>query len=400
MPRRTTPIDPSIGDRIRTRRELRGWSVRFAASRAGIAHTTWSRIERGELRTDRYMVADIAAALECSVIDITGQPYLPSDRALETAHAHVEQVWRAMMAHPAGEPSSREHRPIEALEQESDLVRDLYNRCDYAGALGRLVDLVPELHAAAHGPDNRRAFELQVPVYGAAMGSMLNLGYPAHAWLAVERCTEAAARLDDPVAAAIAACNRARVAASSGAYAPARSAATRAADDLEHDLAAPAALETLGFLHLARAHHSAGLKDIDTATDHLDEAASIAERTGETESWDLAFGPNNVALWKMAVNLDTGEPGRALETARGVQVGEMLPTRQVAFYIDMARGLADVHHEQDAVRMLLTAERTAPQFTRSSTAARMVARSLLTQARRTAGGSELRGLAERMSVAD
>jgi transcriptional regulator with XRE-family HTH domain len=394
MPRRTTPIDPSIGDRIRTRRELRGWSVRFAASRAGIAHTTWSRIERGELRTDRYMVADIAAALECPVVDITGQPYPPSDRALETAHAHVEQVWRAMMAHPASEPPSRQHRPIDVLAQESELVRDLYNRCDYAGALGRLVDLVPELHAATHGPDNQRAVQLQVPVYGAAMGSLLNLGYPAHAWLAVERCTEAAARLDDPVAVAVAACNRARVAASSGAYVAARSAAGRAAGELEHHLGEPGALEVLGFSHLTRAYHSTGLKETDTAAAHLDEAAAIADRTGETDAWDLAFGPNNVALWKMAVDLDTGEPGRALETACDVQVGGMLPTRQVAFYIDMARGLADVRRDQAAVRMLLTAERTAPQFTRSSTAARVVARSLLTKARRAAGGPELRGICE------
>src|SRR4051812_18795795 len=104
MPRRTLPITPSIGERIRTRRELRGWSIRFAASRAGIAHTTWSRIERGELRTDRYMIAALAAALECAVVDIPGQPYLPADRQLEVAHAHIEQVWRAMMAHPAAEP--------------------------------------------------------------------------------------------------------------------------------------------------------------------------------------------------------------------------------------------------------------------------------------------------------
>jgi transcriptional regulator with XRE-family HTH domain len=394
------PIDPSIGERIRTRRELRGWSVRLAASRAGIAHTTWSRIERGKLRTDRYMIADIAAALECSVPDITGQPYLPADRNLEIAHARVDQVWRALMAHLLSEPPSREHRPIEALEQESELVRDLYNRCDYAGALGRLVDFVPEVHAAAHGPDARRALELQVPVYGAAMGSLLNLGYPAHALLAAERSAEAAGHLEDPVAAAVAAANRARVSAAGGAYGPARSVTTRATDDLEHNLGEPAALEALGFLHLARAHHSIGLKDPATANDHLAEATRIAERTGETTSWDLAFGPNNVALWKMAVDLDLGEPGQALETARGVQVGGMLPTRQVAFYIDMARGLADVQHNQDAVRMLLTAERTAPQFARSSTAARVVARSLLTQAQRSAGGSELRGICERMGVAD
>jgi transcriptional regulator with XRE-family HTH domain len=91
MPRRPIPANPSIGERIKTRRQLRRWSIRHASSRAGIAHTTWSRIERGEMRTDRYMIADLAAALECSVTDLTGQPYAPADRTLEAAHIHVER---------------------------------------------------------------------------------------------------------------------------------------------------------------------------------------------------------------------------------------------------------------------------------------------------------------------
>jgi transcriptional regulator with XRE-family HTH domain len=399
MPRRSVPVDPSIGDRIRIRRELRRWSIRHAASRAGIAHTTWSRIERGELRTDRYMIADIAAALECSVTDVTGQPYVPADRHLELAHSHVTQVWQAMMAHPPTEPPSRAARPVAALAQDSELVRELYNRCDYAGALARLVDLIPDLHATASGPDPRAALELHVPVYGVTMGSLLNLGYPAEAWLAVERCTAAAQQLDDPVAVAVAASNSARVSAGSGAYGPARSTCTRAADDLEHHLALPAALAALGFTHLARAHHSAGLKDVATADDHLAEAAILGERTGETADWDLMFGPTNVALWRMAVELDTGRAGKAMETASGVHIAAVPATRQVYFYIDLARGYSDLQRPQDAVRMLLSAERTAPQHARSSTAARVVARSLLTAARRSAGGSELRGLCERMGLA-
>lgn len=78
MPRRAVRADPSIGDRIRARRELHRWSIRHAASRAGISHTSWSRIERGQQRTDRYMVVDLAAALECSVVELTGQPYAPA----------------------------------------------------------------------------------------------------------------------------------------------------------------------------------------------------------------------------------------------------------------------------------------------------------------------------------
>lgn len=390
MPRRPIPADPSIGDRIRARRQLRGWSIRHAAARAGISHTSWSRIERGTQRTDRYMVFDLATALECSVADLTGQPYATADRQLEAARADAERMWRAMVAHPITD--GRGEVPAARIAAESSLVRSLYARCDYAAALRRLVDLVPVLHAAA---DRRDALAQMVPVYGAAMGCLLNVGLPAHAWLAAERCAEAAEHLGDPVAAGVAAANRARVSAYSGAYAPARAVCDNAAEELERS-AAPGALDVLGFLHLARAHHLAGLRDLDSAEQHLDEAERIAARTGETDSWDLAWGPRNVRLWRMTFQLDVGRPGDAVETAASVPVAGLPAVRQVYYWLDLARAMADTSQRRDAVRMLLAAERVGPQHARSSTSGREVARGLLRQG---VVSTELRGLCERMGVA-
>lgn len=400
MARRSVPLDPSVGERIEARRKLRGWSVRHAASRAGIAHTTWSRIERGELRTDRYMVADLAAALECSVTDLTGQPFVPADRKLEAAQIHAERVWRTMMAHPLTDPPGVPAAPIEALEREAALVRDLYGRTDYAGVLARLTGLIPQLHATAQGRDARAALEMMVAVYGTAMGSLLNVGYPAQAWLAAERSTEAAQRLEDSVALAVATTNRARVSAYSGAYGPARSMCHRADDELQHHLVDPHALDLSGFLHLARAHHSAGLKDLATAEAHLVEAADIAERTGETDAWDMVWGPNNVRLWRMALELDTGRAGEALETAGQIEITGLPAVRQVYFYLDLARGLTDVGRYDDAIRRLLAAERIGAQHTRSSTAARETARTLLGHEQRKMASSPLYAFCERVGVID
>jgi len=397
MPRRTAPMDPSIGERIQTRRELRGWSIRHAASRAGIAHTTWSRIERGELRTDRYMVADIAAALECSITDLTGQPYAPADRRLEAAHIAAERLWQTMMALPLDEPAAAGTSPAGDLWREAELVRDLYARTDYAGALSRLVDLVPMLHTAAHGPDSATALTAAVQVYGVGMGALLNLGHSAYAWLAAQRCAEAAQRLDDPAALAVAAVNRGRVSAHTGAYGPARTAVDRAADELDRHTDAPAALDVLGFTHLARAHHATGMHDLDAAASHLAEAARLARRTGESDVWDLQWGPRNVALWTVAHQIDTGRPGEAVETATGLDVAALPAVRTVYLYTDLARALTDVRRDEEAVRMLMTAERVAPQHIRSSAAARETARVLLRKAHR---ASVIQGLCERMGVAD
>jgi transcriptional regulator with XRE-family HTH domain len=397
MPRRAVPIDPSIGERIQGRRELRGWSIRHAASRAGIAHSTWSRIERGELRTDRYMVADIAAALECSITNLTGQPYAPSDRQLEAAHIAAERLWQAMMALPLDEPPAAGRPAAGDLWREAALVRDLYARTDYAGALSRLVDLVPVLHTAAHGPDSAAALTAAVQVYGVGMGALLNLGHPAYAWLAAQRCVEAARRLDDPAAIAVAAVNRGRASAHTGAYGPARTTVDRAADELDRHTDAPAALDVLGFTHLARAHHATGLRDQAAAADHLAEAARLASRTGETDAWDLQWGPRNVGLWTVAHQIDTGRSGKAVETAAGLDAASLPAVRTVYLYTDLARALADVRRDDEAVRMLLAAERVAPQHTRSSAAARETARALLRKARH---ASTVQGLCERMGVAD
>lgn len=388
--RRSVPADPSIGERIKARRELRRWSIRHAASRAGVAHTTWSRIERGELRTDRYMIADLAAALECSVVDLTGQPYAPADRRLEAAHIAAERLWQQMMALPLDEPPGSP--PGLDVAGEAELVRDLYARTDYAGALSRLVALVPALHAAAHGPDSRSALTAAVQCYGVGMGALLNLGHPAYAWLAAQRCDEAAQRLEDPAALGVAAINRGRVAAHTGAFAAARSTVERAADQLDGH-----ALAVLGFTHLARAHHATGVHDREAAATHLAEAAAIAARTGETDAWDLQWGPRNVALWTIAHQIDTGRPVEAVETAAGVDVAALPAVRQVYLYTDLARALTDVRRDDEAVRMLLAAEHVAPQHTRASAAARETARALYQHARQ---HSSLYGLCERMGVAD
>ncbi|MEU5551374.1 helix-turn-helix transcriptional regulator [Micromonospora sp. NPDC047793] len=380
-----------MGDRIRARRELRGWSVRYAASRAGISHTSWSRIERGQQRTDRYMVVDLAAALEYSVVDLTGQAYTPADRQLDAARIDAERVWRIMMDTSMSKRSDAV-ATVDQVRREAALVRGLYGRCDYAGALRRLVDLVPAMHGLT---DRRVALTEMVPVYGVAMGSLLNVSYPAHAWLAAERCAEASGLLDDPVAAGVAAANRARVSAYSGAYGPAQALCDVAAADLAGS-AADGALDVLGFLHLARAHHLAGLRDQAGAEEHLSEAGRIAAHTGETDSWDLAWGPRNVALWLMAFLLDTGRPEAALQTASGVDLAGLPAVRQVYFWLDMGRAAEAVGRDRDAVRMLLAAERVGSQHARSSVSARDTARSLL---RKGATSPELRGLCERMSLA-
>lgn len=72
-------------------------------------------------------------------------------------------------------------------------------------------------------------------------------------------------------------------------------------------------------------------------------------------------------------------------------------SRQAAFYLDTARALAHVRKDTEALRMLLTTERLAPQRMRAPLV-RETARGLLERARRGTGWTELRGLCERLGV--
>ncbi|WP_232377006.1 hypothetical protein [Micromonospora humida] len=54
-----------------------------------------ARIERSQQRTDRYMVVDLAAALECSVVDLTGRACVPADRQLDAVRIDAERFDKA-----------------------------------------------------------------------------------------------------------------------------------------------------------------------------------------------------------------------------------------------------------------------------------------------------------------
>jgi DNA-binding XRE family transcriptional regulator len=73
--------EESIGARIRRCRRARGLSLDQAAGLAGISKPYLSRLERGDRSVDsRSLLLRIAGALEVSVTDLTGQPYVPRDR--------------------------------------------------------------------------------------------------------------------------------------------------------------------------------------------------------------------------------------------------------------------------------------------------------------------------------
>ena len=217
--------------------------------------------------------------------------------------------------------------------------------------------------------------------------------------MAAERCRQIAEHLAEPVPLAVADWTRADAAIAGGSFRRALTLTTRAANDLETSMDHPTAPEVMGMLHLSSSLSVLASRRTDDAVAHLSAARRIADRAGETTSWEMSFGPSNVGIWQMGFEVSAGEPGRAVELARLVDT-DNIPSkgRQATFYLHLGRALTDLTgHDDAALRTLLVAERRAPQLVRSSVMARETARVLLHRAMR---GSPLYGLCERLGVAN
>jgi hypothetical protein len=251
------------------------------------------------------------------------------------------------------------------------------------------------LHAACRGPERPAVLRLLCDAAYLASGIVRNLGHPAEAWLSAERCREAAEAAEDPVLLGFAAIARASAASACGSYGRGLALASAAAGDLRPHLATRGGMETLGLLMLVCADASRGLKRLGDSRDWSARAVELAERTGETGTMGLFFGPINVNIWRIGIEADGGDAGQAAEIARGTNPATIAGCRQVFYFADTARAYAQLRgKDKEAVRYLLTAERIAPQHLHSSALAQETTRSLLEQS----AGAQLRGLCERMGV--
>jgi hypothetical protein len=227
-----------------------------------------------------------------------------------------------------------------------------------------------------------------------------SLGAADLAALAAQRAVDAAGLLDDPAAAGYAQwlvwltslrygrLTQAR--AVRGAAAVAEQLQPHAADD-----SSPAA-EMYGMMHLIQAYSTMLDSQPGRAAEHFTEAADTARRTGDTTTWDVWFGPTEVAAWRVSVAAEAGANDEALAAAARVDPRRMAsPSRRASHYLDVARAAAGQRRTRaQAAELLVQAERLAPQYVRTHPSAREAISELLV----TTGGRDLRGLARRVGV--
>ena len=149
-----------IGRRARLIRRRRGLSLDVVAGLAGISKGYLSMLETGKRRLERRGLLDaLAGALGCSVVDLTGQPYLPADRDTADALATLPGISLAINDCTLDDVPDLPARPLEQLVVGAAAVNAHLDAARFSLAGRGLGALLTELHvtAATGGPDAQRA---------------------------------------------------------------------------------------------------------------------------------------------------------------------------------------------------------------------------------------------------
>jgi transcriptional regulator with XRE-family HTH domain len=373
------------------------------AGLVGLSTSYLSMVENG-LRSlnNRHHIAAIADALKVSVTDLTGQPYSPGgDREMTEVHSGLAVVRDTLARRSLYFPEGTGARPVSVLREETEKISKLRYAGKFAEAVRRMPGILDELHEAFASRDRRQEVaELIMVTLDDARAIARIAGHHALALVAAERERDAAEATEDPVWIAFADWGRAVNLVALGGFRRAHALSLRAAEEIDRCGPSGVALEMYGMLHLNAALAQTSVSGPSGGVDHVEEANAIALRTGEAHSLRMWFGPTNVGIWRMAVAVEAGDGGKAAEVAKSIDPRIIpSPLRQSGYYVELGRGLAqDRKNDRAALQALRKAEDLAPQSTRSNPLVRDVVSSMLTRARREAGGRELRGMAYRMGI--
>lgn len=377
------PQPTGIGERARRIRVRRGLSLDTAAGLAGITKGYLSLLERGHRRfSNRALLEDLAEALSCSVIDLTGQPYPPGDRMSAEALATIPGIRVALHDTTVDDAPDVPARPLDVLAALAARANEDSAHSRYSMAGHDLGTVITELHVhllTGAGDVRRGATAALAEAYFVACGCARSLGYLDLAVQAGQRSYELAQMLESPALVGFATMTRMGALSRVGARNRARSLADAGLAEVE-SMADPSSVDTgpaeaYGMLHLSAAHLAAKGGNHGLAVDHLQAAGEVAERTGERNMLFFSFGPANVRAWSLAVAVESGRgPAAAERIERLPNIEDGLPTadRRAAIHFDLARAYAQAEgaRDQDAIRHLDMSDRIAPQRVRLDPTAR------------------------------
>lgn len=366
--------DLTIGERVAWYRRRRGLSQEVLAGLV-VRTTDWlSKVENNRIELDRLsVVTSLAEALDVSLGDLLAEPTLMDWTA--TSGRSTTPALRAALTDyrnisPLLQPATADPPALGDLADRVGEVLTAYQDSRFGDVTRRLPRLLANAHAAVRGAapgDEGRVSGLLALSYQAAAMTLTKVGEADLAWIASERSLAAAQQSEDPVITASAIRSVVHSLLSNARH----DAAVQLTRDAVATLptlssrASAAYLSVYGTLFLAGAMAAARADDRQTTRAFLDEAHQAARRLGDDANhmW-TSFGPTNVAVHRVATSMELGDVQVAVDLGPRIDTSTLPTERRVRHTLEVARALSAWNRRDDALALMLDAERAAPEQVR------------------------------------
>lgn len=363
----------ALGERVRFARQANRQTQAVVAGLSGITSDYLYQIERGKKVPAVPVLVQLAAVLRVSVSELLGEvPSRPIVRPLEAGVAIHRALTGPVVdgdALTAPDLAARVHAAWHTWQSSPQRYSKLGTQ------LPHLITDTERLLRGTHGEqdaDRRVVHGYAVDAYGLVRTVAKRMGRTDLALVAADRGVRAAETADDPIRLAAARWNLAHVLLAQDQPEGAEAVALHGAEALDgHVGDSLDALALQGSLRLLTAVASVRLGDVWTARDRIREVVPMAKRTGERNVCWTVFGPTNVAMYAVSVEVEAGEASEGLRLAEKVEPDPQLSIeRRVAFHLEQARGYTQRQDYSSALILLQAVSDDAPEDVRYRPAAR------------------------------
>lgn len=400
------PDGLTLGERVADLRHEMGLDQRALAEIVKRSMSWVSQVERGEIVVgDVGMLQRLAAALGVPSKELVDLVLGEDAGDEERQRAYVEVLRLALAGHPNPaailglSPKRRGQVTVERLEDDLVTAWKLVHASAFDKLGPLLAKVLPSLEAlsreATDEGERQRALTLLADAYQVAAAMLVKVGDAGGGWIAADRAIAAGERCGD------------RRLVMAGQLRMAHTFVGSSENDLAIHVLRQAAgiagqlnaqtdssiLSLTGGCALLLAVLEARKGDSAEARRHLKAAKRLARHLGaDRDDYGTEFGPTNVALHEVDVEVELGNAAAALDLAAKVNAGTLSAERQARFLVDVARAHVQRRDAASAVTALSDAEAIAPAEIADSRRVREIIRDLehLSKGRRLPGLRPLR----------
>ncbi|MEO6090201.1 MAG: helix-turn-helix transcriptional regulator [Umezawaea sp.] len=258
--------------------------------------------------------------------------------------------------------------------------QDDFLACRYLDLADRLPLVIAAAEATSRESDTPAAHGLVATAYTLASRVLTKVDSSSGLeWIASDRAMRAAASAEDPLISAEAQRMMASAARRAGHHDRAQTLTLAAADHLTITGSAPASAHVAmhGMLYCSASYAAARASDRDRAAELLDAAAATAQRLVGDPVRHRALTANIVSH-RVSTSYLLGDAGTALSHAESLPLSQ-IPTveRRARLLVDTALAAAQWDKPVYAYRILMEAERLAPDEVRTRSAVRTLVTDLM-----------------------